>query len=516
MKNKIKNLINDNKNILGILCLFIIIQPFIDILPLFEDERYQIFGFTIPTLVRCLFIGIITLQSIGKIEKKRYKYLAIYFCLLTVYFIIHNHVAGYNSSLVLPDNYVYSISSELFYIIRMLLPISIIYFTSKSGISYKKFINTLLISSAIIGTIIFIGNTFCISYVSYGTGYTKANWLHWFIGDIFKYNFDELTSKGWFYMANQVSGIMILLLPFNLYELIMNKTKLSIYSSTILIISMIMLGTRTAAYGWLIILVLTVLGYLLLLRIYKTERLQNKELAPILIIGLMGIIFLWISPISQRSYGYALGDVDSIATRPEINDNAEEKEKVYKYITDNYSTYGIQKVYVYKIYNYKFDTKFWYDIFDYSKKNGVIENREMQTKISMRIMDVNDNQLKYKLFGYSFSRMRNAGLYMEHDFLVQYFTMGIIGLILLVGPYISIILLMIYKILKNVKRKITFIDYIFMLSVGITLFASLLTGHILDELFVTIYIGFICGYFYEKVMRKVINKGADKYEENKG
>lgn len=501
---KIKNFVNDNKNILIILCLFIIIQPFLDILPLFENEKYQIFGFTIPTLVRCLFIGIITLLSIKKVEKKRYKYIAIYFCLLTLYFILHNYITGYNSDLKIPDNYRYSITSELFYVIRMLLPISIIYFTSKLDISYKKFINTLLISSAIIGTIIFIGNTFCISYVSYGIGFTKANWLNWFADTIYDYSFEELTSKGWFYMANQVSGIMVLLLPFNLYELIMNRTKLSIYSSLILIISMIMLGTRTAAYGWLIIVVLTVLGYLLLLKIYKTERLQNKQLSPILIIGLVGIIFLTVSPINQRSYGYELGDIDKLEKRPEIS--IDNEDKIYEYITKNYSTYGIQKTYIYNIYNYKFDPKFWYNMFDYSKKNGVVENREMQTKISMRIMEINDNQLKYKLFGYSFSRMRNAKLYMEHDFIVQYFTMGIIGLILLVGPYISIIVLMIYKILKNIKRKITFIDYIFMLSIGITLSVSLITGHILDELFVTIYIGFICGYFYDKVMRKVIYK----------
>ena len=61
MKNKLINLIKENSNLVGILCLFIIIQPFLDILPLFENEKYFIFGFTIPTLVRCAFIGIIGL-----------------------------------------------------------------------------------------------------------------------------------------------------------------------------------------------------------------------------------------------------------------------------------------------------------------------------------------------------------------------------------------------------------------------------------------------------------------------
>ena len=75
MINKIKTIIKDNCNLVGILCLFIIIQPFLDILPLFENENLFVFGFTIPTIVRCIFISFLGIISLKYIDKKNYKFL---------------------------------------------------------------------------------------------------------------------------------------------------------------------------------------------------------------------------------------------------------------------------------------------------------------------------------------------------------------------------------------------------------------------------------------------------------
>ena len=85
MKNKIKRIIKENKNLLGLLCLFIIIQPFLDILPLFENEKLFIFGFTIPTLVRCGFIGIIGIASLKYIDKKNHKFLNLYIIIFPIH-----------------------------------------------------------------------------------------------------------------------------------------------------------------------------------------------------------------------------------------------------------------------------------------------------------------------------------------------------------------------------------------------------------------------------------------------
>lgn len=505
MKQSILNLYKENKNVIGILCLFIIIQPFLDISVFFTNQNFEFLGFTIPTLIRCCFIAILALISLKHLNKGRdYLFLLIYFILLFIYTLLHHFVAS-GSDVVAPSSFSYSLFSELFYIIRMIMPLAIIYFTRYSKVTYEKFIGTILISSLIIGTIIVVGNTLCISLTSYATStnHTAINWIIWFMDYSKEFDFYEMTSKGWFYMANQVGGLMMLLLPFCIYDLIKKSNKLNIFATFSLISAMIMLGTRTASYGWLLICFCFIIVLIFLKFIKKEKWWKLERLLPtILIIFLSGILLLF-SPINTRKYGYSLGDVDKVTVAPDkiTKDNIDD---VYSYIEKNYSVFGIQDVYIKKLYTYKYDPEFWLKIFKYSKENGVIENREMQTLITKRIDKLNDSNLKYKLFGYSFSRMRNGYIYIEHDFVAQAFTMGYFGLLLLIGPYIGVMMLVFIKILKKIKTQPKLIDFTFMISICALLFTSLFTGHLLDELFVMIYAGFICGFFLKRVSTKEI------------
>lgn len=502
MKNKIKQIVKENYNLLGILCLFIIIQPFIDVLPLFEKENLHLFGFTIPTIIRCVFIGILGLISLKYIKKKHYKFLIIYALLLVVYTLIHHNVVS-DTSMVIPNNYIYSLVTELFYIVRMLLPLAIIQFTRSSKITEEKFLKVIVISAAIIGTVIFIGNTFCISYVSYGEGTTIMSWLKWYFTDLSKYEFTQLTSKGWFYMANQVSGLSMLLLPFCIFATLKKRTILNFYSSIVLLISMIMLGTRVSSYGWILIIVCFIVAISVSRYLYKDKRTKADYYKVLLILIIVGSLFLIKSPISQREYGYKLGDLTTLKERPSVDVNDPVKlEEMYEYIEDSYSVFKIQETYIFDRYHYKQDPVFWYNVFDRSIEKGVIENREIQRMISNRIIENNDNNIKYQLFGYSFSRMRSGKIYMEHDIIVQIFTMGYIGFILLMGPYLLLITIISIKVLKKLKRKIPLFNIVFLISIIATIGTSILSGHIFDELFVTIYIGFICGYFLNKLDRK--------------
>lgn len=503
MKNKLKQLIKENSNLLGILCLFIIVQPFIDILPLFENENLRIFGFTVPTIIRCGFIGILGLVSLKYIKRKHYKFLLIYAIILFIYTLMHHSVVSSNN-VIIPNNYTYSLVTELFYIVRMLLPLAIIQFTRSSKITEEKFLKVIVISSAIIGTVIFIGNTLCISYVSYGEGTTILNWLKWYFTDLTQYDFNLLTSKGWFYMANQVSGLSMLLLPFCIFATLKKRTFLNFYSTIILLISMIMLGTRVSSYGWILIIICLSVAITISKYVYKDKRTKTDYYSVLLILIVVGSAFLIKSPISQREYGYKLGDLATLEERPVINKNDPNSlQKVYKYIEESYQVFKIQETYIFDRYHYKQDPEFWYNVFDRSIANeGAVENREMQRMISHRIIENNDNDIKYQLFGYSFSRMRSGKIYMEHDVIAQIFTMGYLGFILLMGPYLLVIAIISIKVLKKLTKKIPLFNVVFLISIMATIMTAILSGHIFDELFVTIYIGFICGYFLNKLDRK--------------
>ena len=220
-----KKYLNDNKNIIFLLCLFMTIQPFLDMKILFENPHLSILGITIPTIVRTLFISLIGFLTYQKSDdKKEKKWIIAYFIIIAIYSVCHHFVAS--RPLDIPDSFRYSIISEAFYIIRMILPLVIMYITKHVKISYEKFINVILYSSITIGLVIVISNTFLISYTSYGTDkvFTQANWLYWIYGDVLKYTFEELTSKGWFYMANQVAGLTLLLLPICINDLLKKVT----------------------------------------------------------------------------------------------------------------------------------------------------------------------------------------------------------------------------------------------------------------------------------------------------
>lgn len=480
-----KKYLNNNKNIIFLLCLFMIIQPFLDMKVLFENPHLQIFGITIPTIVRTLFIcGIGLLTFLKSNNKKEKKWIIIYFIIVLIYSLIHHVVAS--RPLEVPPSFKYSIISEAFYVIRMILPLTIIYITKHAKIDYDKFINVILYSSMIIGLVIVISNTLLISYTSYGTDgvYTKANWFIWLIGGVSKYTFEELTSKGWFYMANQIAGLTLLLLPICINDMLKKINVKNVLAVISLTFAMIMLGTRTSAYGWLMAYVALVITPILF---YLIKYIKTINFKPINILVLLFVVFLSIllvSPVQKRVYTRDL--------KPHIpSSDLEITGDIYKYIEDNYVGYGIQDMYIIDLYSYKYDPVFWLDVFERSKER-ILDNRDIELLISSRIMSRNEGRL-YELFGYSFSRMRNGEIYIEKDFYAQKVTIGYIGLLVFILPYFYYIFKLVLTSLQNKKINLDLVA--FLVSMIAAFGSSLFSGHILDELFVMLYVGFIIGYY---------------------
>ncbi|MCT6892157.1 MAG: O-antigen ligase family protein, partial [Lactobacillus sp.] len=67
----------------------------------------------------------------------REKWLLIYIILLVVYSALHLlHVQHFTS--VSPNNYGYTASGEIFYLIRMMLPLTVLYLTNELDFSQKQ------------------------------------------------------------------------------------------------------------------------------------------------------------------------------------------------------------------------------------------------------------------------------------------------------------------------------------------------------------------------------------------
>ena len=480
-----KKLIKDNKIIVILISIFMIVQPFLDINFLFEYESLMIKGITIPTIVRTFFIGIIGLIIFIRSKNKKEKIgILIYFAIVLIYSIAHHLVV--KESLDIPNTFKYSMISEAFYIIRMMLPLTVIYITKHSKMDKDNFINVLLYTSIIIGLVIVISNTFLLLYTSYSpeTAHVKASWITWIFGDISKYKYEELTSKGWFYLANQVAGLTILLLPYCIYDFLKKIRIENILATILLTLSMIILGTRTSAYGFLLVYVLLILAYIFLYKLKFINQINKKSLCWITVILVAFSSLLLVAPIRTREYTRHL--------KPKIAPPLQAGEDVYKYIKKYYTYYGIQKVYIEDYFPYTRDYEFWLNIFDISRDNNVVlDNREIQLFISNRIASKNDD-LSHSLFGYSYSRMRNGEIYIEKDFYAQKITVGYIGIIVLFAPYFICIISLTAKRIKEKNLTLGFATFI--LSMCALFGSSIFTGHVLDELFVMLYTGFIVGF----------------------
>ena len=133
------NKILNKATLIKVFLTFLLIQSIIDLYFLASYDSVQLFGFSIPTLIRVLGIGIIFLLLILTSKKELKKSIPIifsYILLIIIYFVFH-HKNALNFKSLLPGNLHYNIIQEIFYIVRLLIPLFIIY------ISYFVFIRLL-------------------------------------------------------------------------------------------------------------------------------------------------------------------------------------------------------------------------------------------------------------------------------------------------------------------------------------------------------------------------------------
>lgn len=80
--------------------------------------------------------------------------------------------------------------------------------------------------------------------------------------------------------------------------------------------------------------------------------------------------------------------------------------------------------------------------------------------------------------------------------------MGIIGVILLLGPYIMIILVAMLWMLIKFKDKANIENCSLVLGLGLSLFLAYYSGNVMESLGITIVIGALAGYLLKLLFEK--------------
>lgn len=538
---------NIEKVKLYLLILFVISQPLLDTYYLYTDKVVSMIGFSPSTIIRVgitFVLVILTLVTLK--DKKKWVFILSYIGIVSVYTILHLVNANNFHSLV-PGNFGYSIAGEIFYIIRLMIPLSIVFITYNMNIDLDDFTKTIIWLLILISGTIVITNIFKISLNSYTNEIIKANVFEWFMGAYDKYNYSSLASKGVFNFANQIAALLVLLLPIGLAIYTYKNTFLNLISLILTIVAMIMLGTKVALFG-AIIEVVMFLCILIFMRIFKKENTLNKK--NILMIGLSILCIAGLfmkSPAINREIvaryvriNNSKVEVEGVDENKKINDvkqteeksddssnphfentnilddedinnlnnkgmdtakqpDKSNKESMIEYIEKNYHNLRVNEQFITKSYPYKYDPEFWVEIINLP----VVERldwRNLEQRMLQRVMDINNNPMD-KLVGITFERTQNI-FNLERDFLSQYYSMGILGVIVFLGPYVILPLVCFIMMIKKFKEKFNVLNTSLCFSILFTLGVSYYSGNVIDGLTVTIILAFSLGYLVKETFIK--------------
>lgn len=496
--------------------VFMILQPIFDIYYLYTEDIINIFKFSPSTIIRMLIMGILVVVAF-LIWKGKHKYRDV-IILSVIYFayIVLHHLTS--SAFYVPygnfDHY--SILNELFYMIRMMMPLLLIFVTYQFKIKWENVQKVVVIVCLIFSVVMVLTNIFGISLTSYydGNKIIKHTIFDWFNSGIYNNGgYILVASKGIFHMANQVSGVLICLLPILIYIFFKKPNVLHTVTLILTILSMIMLGTRVASMGWAAVAIVMLVIYLFFVFAKKEMKFNLKML---IIYGIILICFgalLPFSPVMNRIYindnsEEVEEEIESMSADKLLKNflkKMEEKEKTAKneddleeikeekaqFLFDSYVTFGVDKQYIMDLYPYDEDVDFWLSEYQIPFKDRA-NHRQLKTDITKRIIELNDNKADY-LFGMSFTRLRNAQVYMENDIYVHLYSIGIFGILLLICPYIAILFIGIYQVFRHYKEKFTFENIIYLFSICLVIIAGVVSGNVFDEWIVTLFLGFICG-----------------------
>ena len=493
-----------------ILFWFILIQPFLDLYWFYHGTLANILPFTLPTIIRifavaslvCLYFS--SQNSWQKLSQE--KWLLIYIILLVIYSALHlMHVQHFTS--MSPNNYGYSPSGEIFYLIRMILPLTVLYLTDELDFGSRQLQMVIEgISGLFSGTIV-LSNLFVISLKSYETGTISANIFEWFFNPNIGYS--HMASKGFFNFTNMISAVLFMLLPLMLYYLFTSFNWHTILLNVVQALAMIEIGTKVAAIGLIGGIIIGLILFGLHKYLIKDVKKGGKAFLVAVLIEAGSLVILPFGPAIQR-YNYEIylakqSDHDLADEKKELAaglqkypNGKKRKEFLRYFIKKNYQEYALNPKFVFKSYPYQYDPEFWLKIMNEPGQSRM-ENRQIEKAMLNQVVKTNNNKLD-KLFGISYIRENNI-FNLERDFTAQIYSLGWLGMLLYVGPYLAVLIYGAYRWLRY-KAARTYLVSSLIVASGFILLAAFSSGNVVDFLTASFILAFIEGNLLVQVRKK--------------
>lgn len=441
--------------------------PIIDCIRRTSIKDINILGISIIELVYFILVGVSFVVTFTRIKKKEFIPLIVYMIILFVYIIFHDlNILKFNED-IFGDADI-NVFRESYYILRtFFFPVLLLFVLCKNkdilnvGF-YKKVVKVLLI---FISFSIVILNIFKISFATYQE---KNIFIDYNIFDFYKsdLSYKLLSTRGWFDSANEISAILVTLLPINIYYLFKEDKKHNYLLYIIQVISMIILGTRVSTYCTMLIS-----GLFIIINIFAKFLKKEKINYKFILVAIISCCYYFVSPIGN----YYMNDKPIyFSNNDEHNDvlRSLENGDAVEYIENNLYTFRINSVFT-DLYPVRSDLEFWKEI-ALGDRNENNNSRKMKIKMIDRIKVRNDNK-NDTLFGMGYTINFQD---LERDYVYQYYIFGIIGLIIILLPEMILLFKTTFGILKRIN-KIEITSTLLLLSGPyICLVCAYLSGHV--------------------------------------
>ncbi len=487
--------------------VFLMLQPFINMFRTFFESSVQLFGISLPELINLGFIGYLLCLFMIKYfgQKKVIIPFVIYLCAIAVYTVFHLwNISNFNQNILTPSDI--NIFKEAYYMLRTyIVPVIFFYILLNCKIQNAAFFKVTEILSWIISGNIVITNLFKVGFISYASSLEKnqfieKNIIEWFTNPDTQ-NPMLMTSKGWFYMGNQIGMVLFILFPFAVLQFLKNKSIKNFILVLLNTIAMIMVGTRVASVGALLILISSVFIVILFAWILKQFKFNFKHFTAFVSVLLIGAFLFVYSPTINIAADREEAFRDThIYEEDDINEEllnsddsgmsgADYFERVFGYPC---TYFGIDKEFT-ELLDVKENIGFWKEIVTNNSKSQ-IEYRQFKSVIYEEVLRKNDNPADRWLgIGYT-----SYFPYTEKDFVSQNVWFGYIGTFLLICPYVAYLIYALVSILRKFKSRFTYENAAFVISLAGSLLLCLMAGHLFFDIFSIIIFSWVLSAFCRK------------------
>lgn len=494
---------------------FVFLQVFIDMYRTFFESQYQIFGIALPELVNILYLGALTVVFFIKHLKKPKVFIpvVIYSGLLLVYLAFHVlNILKLDQDLLTGSEANWF--KEIYFIIRTyIIPVFIFYYFLCCEFKLALMKKAISVLSLIVSCNIIITNIFKVSFICYASTLEKNSFITRNVFEWF-YNPDTanpafMSSKGWFYMGNQIGVILLILLVF-VVMIALESGKIRNYLVVLPnALAMILVSTKVAALGCCIVLIAGLVFGVLFGILLKQFKFKLKHIGVYLAIMALCFGILPFSPMISVQEGKMeafetteeqqtvkdqlnadfenlkkeaalLGDKNSKVSKEKTE---KFKKMFFEYVNSSPYFFGIDPQFL-ELFPMEKNFDFWYDIV--INGNGrQADYRYLKSIIYEEVVKVNGNEQSDRIWGIGY--VSNFP-YSERDFISQNIWFGYAGTALFIGPYILVTLYGIYQALRKIRECFVYQNAFYALGILMPLAVSLVAGHLFFGLFsITVY-----------------------------